>query len=173
VVAGQALVIRFGVVTCCCMLGSVSLSSTPRSTLTRLRDRASTDRADLYAVLDAGLICHLGLVRGGAPVMLPTGYAHASDTIYLHASTGAGYLRSGRRSGLRVGHPPGRDRLRPLGVPPLDELPKCRGAWHCPSRKRSRGEVAALNAIVEHLALQVHGPTPDNRTGGSWRQLQF
>jgi hypothetical protein len=48
------------------MLESVSLSSTPRSTLTRLRERARTDRADLYAVLDVGLICHLGVVRDGA-----------------------------------------------------------------------------------------------------------
>jgi uncharacterized protein len=73
------------------MLEAVSLSSTPRSTLTRLRDRARTDPADLYAVLDAGLICHLGMVRHGAPVVLPTGYARVGDTVYLHASTGAGY----------------------------------------------------------------------------------
>ncbi|HEY6811941.1 MAG TPA: pyridoxamine 5'-phosphate oxidase family protein, partial [Propionibacteriaceae bacterium] len=71
----------------------VSLSNTPRSTLTRLRERARTERADLYAVLDAGLICHLGLVRDGAPVVLPTGYARVDDTVYLHGSTGAGYLR--------------------------------------------------------------------------------
>jgi hypothetical protein len=38
----------------CCMLADVSLSDTPRSTLTRLRERARSDRADLYAVLDAG-----------------------------------------------------------------------------------------------------------------------
>jgi hypothetical protein len=37
----------------CCMLADVSLSDTPRSTLTRLRERARSDRADLYAVLDA------------------------------------------------------------------------------------------------------------------------
>jgi hypothetical protein len=60
------------------MLADVSLSDTPRSTLTRLRERARSDRADLYAVLDAGLICHLGLVRDGAPVVLPTGYARST-----------------------------------------------------------------------------------------------
>ena len=61
--------------------------------LTRLPERARTDRADLYAVLDAGLICHLGLVGDGAPVVLPTGYARVDDTVYLHGSTRAGYLR--------------------------------------------------------------------------------
>src|SRR5512133_3237479 len=97
------------------MLADVSLSDTPRSTLTRLRERARSDRADLYAVLDAGLICHLGLVRDGAPVVLPTGYARVDDTVYLHGSTGAGCLCA-------------------LGVPPLDELPK-----RCRARHRPRG----------------------------------
>lgn len=67
--------------------------STPRSTITRLGERGRTDRADLYAVLDAGLVCHLGLVRDGAPVVLPTGYGRIDDTVYVHGSTGAGYLR--------------------------------------------------------------------------------
>jgi len=71
----------------------VSLSTTRRSTVTRLRERARTDRDDLYAVLDAGLVCHLGLVRDGAPVVLPTGYGRIDDTVYVHGSTGAGWLR--------------------------------------------------------------------------------
>jgi hypothetical protein len=53
------------------MLDSVSLSSTPRSTLTRHRERSRTNRADLYAVLDAGLICHLGLVGTVRRVLPP------------------------------------------------------------------------------------------------------
>jgi hypothetical protein len=44
-------------------------------------------------VLDAGLVCHVGLVRDGAPVVLPTGYGRVGDTLYLHGSTGAGWLR--------------------------------------------------------------------------------
>jgi uncharacterized protein len=44
-------------------------------------------------VLDAGLICHLGLVRDGAPVVLPTGYSRIDDTVYLHGSTGANLPR--------------------------------------------------------------------------------
>ncbi|HLU55430.1 MAG TPA: pyridoxamine 5'-phosphate oxidase family protein [Pseudonocardia sp.] len=71
----------------------MSLSTTARTTLTRHRERARTDRADLYAVLDAGLVCHVGLVRDGAPVVLPTGYGRIDDTVYVHGSTGAGWLR--------------------------------------------------------------------------------
>jgi uncharacterized protein len=69
------------------------LSSTPRSTVRRLKDRARSDRQDLYDVLDQGLICHLGLVLDGAPVVLPTAYGRDGDTVYLHGSTGARSLR--------------------------------------------------------------------------------
>ncbi|GAA1983913.1 pyridoxamine 5'-phosphate oxidase family protein [Amycolatopsis minnesotensis] len=73
------------------------LSSTPRSTLTRKKDRAATDRQALYDVLREGLICHLGLVRDGAPVVLPTGYGRDGDTLYLHGSTGSGNIRDAAR----------------------------------------------------------------------------
>ena len=70
------------------------LSPTPRSTVRRGAKRARSDRADLYAVLDAGLVGHLGVVLGGSPVVLPTGYGRRGDTLYLHGSTGAASLRA-------------------------------------------------------------------------------
>ena len=76
------------------MSTTTPLSPTPRSTVRRIGDRARTDRADLYAVLDAGLVGHLGIVLGGAPVVLPTGYGRDGDTLYLHGSTGAATLRA-------------------------------------------------------------------------------
>ena len=69
------------------MTAEMPLSASPRTTLHRLRERARTDRDDLYAVLDAGLICHLGVVVDGAPVVLPTGYGRIGDTLYLHGSS--------------------------------------------------------------------------------------
>ncbi|MGY1830884.1 pyridoxamine 5'-phosphate oxidase family protein [Geodermatophilus sp. SYSU D01180] len=70
------------------------LSPTPRSTVRRGARRARTDRAELHAVLDAGLVGHLGVVLGDAPVVLPTGYGRRGDTLYLHGSTGAATLRA-------------------------------------------------------------------------------
>ncbi|MGY2003140.1 pyridoxamine 5'-phosphate oxidase family protein [Blastococcus sp. SYSU DS1024] len=70
------------------------LSPTDRSTVRRGSKRARTDRADLYAVLDAGLIGHLGMQLGDAPVVLPTGYGRRGETLYLHGSTGAATLRA-------------------------------------------------------------------------------
>ena len=70
------------------------LSATPRTTLSRRKHRAVTDRAALHAVLDEALICHLGVVRDGVPLVLPTGYGRDGDTLYLHGSTGASSLRT-------------------------------------------------------------------------------
>ncbi len=72
------------------------LSPTPRSTPHRTKHRTVTDRATLYDVLDDGLICHLGVVLDGTPVVLPTGYGRDGETLYLHGSTGArGLLAAG------------------------------------------------------------------------------
>ena len=75
---------------------SLPLSATDRTRLRRHRERGSSDRADLYAVLDAGLICHLGVVAGGSPRVLPTTYARDGDLLYLHGSSAnAGFAAAG------------------------------------------------------------------------------
>jgi nitroimidazol reductase NimA-like FMN-containing flavoprotein (pyridoxamine 5'-phosphate oxidase superfamily) len=71
-------------------LSSAPLSSTPRTTLRRHKERGSADRAELYAILDAGLICHLGVVADGMPLVLPTAFARDGDTMYLHGSSANG-----------------------------------------------------------------------------------
>ncbi|MEU4225631.1 pyridoxamine 5'-phosphate oxidase family protein [Nonomuraea sp. NPDC026600] len=76
------------------------LSTTPRTTLGREKNRGSSDRNDLYEVLDTGLFCHLGVVVDGHPMVVPTGYGRLGETLYLHGSTGARSLRAG--SGAEV-----------------------------------------------------------------------
>ncbi len=73
---------------------STPLSPTDRSTIRRGARRARTDRAELYAALDAAPVCHLGVVLDGAPVVVPTVYGRDGDTLYLHGSTGAATLRA-------------------------------------------------------------------------------
>jgi uncharacterized protein len=82
------------------------LSSTARTTLRRHRERGSSDRADLYRILDEGLICHLGVVADGAPVVLPTAYGREGNTLYLHGSSanGAFAAADGQRVCVTVTH---------------------------------------------------------------------
>jgi uncharacterized protein len=71
------------------------LSSTPRTRLQRGRDRGRTDRSALYAVLDAGMICHLGVPVDGTPRVIPTAYGYDRDNLYLHGSTGSRSMLAG------------------------------------------------------------------------------
>ncbi|MEU1900723.1 pyridoxamine 5'-phosphate oxidase family protein [Nocardiopsis dassonvillei] len=71
------------------------LSTTERTRLRRGKHKARTDRADLYDLLDEGMVCHLGVVVDGAPMVVPTAYGRIGDTLYLHGSTGARSLRAG------------------------------------------------------------------------------
>lgn len=77
---------------------SRTLSPTGRTSLTRHRERGKSDRADLFTVLREALVCHVGIVREGEPVVLPSVYAVDPDgpddggTLYLHGSVAAPWL---------------------------------------------------------------------------------
>jgi uncharacterized protein len=63
---------------------------TPRTTPTRYRERAHYDRQTVHDILDEALICHLGYLSAGKPVVLPTTHARLGETLYLHGSSGSG-----------------------------------------------------------------------------------
>ena len=71
---------------------------TDRTTPTRSPQRASYDRDVVHAILDEAYVCHLGFVRDGAPVVLPTLFGRVGDRLYLHGSNGSSPLRMAGRS---------------------------------------------------------------------------
>ena len=130
-----------------------TLSPTARSTIRRGAGRARTDRAELHAVLDAGLICHLGTVLGDAPVVLPTAYGRVDDTLYLHGSTGAASLRGADDAPVCV------------TVTHVDGVVHARSVFHFSMNYRSAvvhgrarrvtddaERLAGLRAVTEHVA---------------------
>jgi hypothetical protein len=135
------------------MSTDLSLSPTDRTRLHRLRERGRTDRAELYAVLDAGLVCHLGVIIDGSPVVLPTGYGRTGEVLYLHGSSANRSLLAadGQEACVTVTH--------------LDGLVCARAIFHHSMNYRSAvvfgvprlvtGEaekLAALRAVAEQLA---------------------
>lgn len=60
----------------------------------RVNERAAYDRAAIDAVLDAGLIAHLGFVDDGQPYVIPTLHARIGDDLYVHGSSAARSLRT-------------------------------------------------------------------------------
>jgi nitroimidazol reductase NimA-like FMN-containing flavoprotein (pyridoxamine 5'-phosphate oxidase superfamily) len=59
----------------------------PRVTVRRQPDRGRYDSSSINAILDAGLVCSVGFVEGGRPVVIPMLYARQGAVVYLHGST--------------------------------------------------------------------------------------
>ena len=71
-----------------------ALTPTDRTRLRRFAQKGSYARSDLYAVLDAGFVCHLGLTTPDGPMVLPTSYGRSGDQLYLHGSVASRSLRA-------------------------------------------------------------------------------
>ena len=67
-----------------------SYQPTARTVPTRYRERARYDCATVHGILDEALICHVGYVNDGRPVVLPTTHVRLDEVLYLHGSTGSG-----------------------------------------------------------------------------------
>lgn len=65
----------------------------------QLREKARYDKASVHAVLDAGLVAHVGLVQEGEPVVVPMLYGRDGDTLYLHGARKARVVRLLERTG--------------------------------------------------------------------------
>ena len=78
------------------------LPVTERTRHRRLREQGSTDRRELDDILAAGVICHLGVVVDGYPMVVPTVYGLAGDTLYLHGSVASRSLVSAPQATICV-----------------------------------------------------------------------
>ncbi|MFD9395306.1 pyridoxamine 5'-phosphate oxidase family protein [Streptomyces sp. NPDC060000] len=144
---------------------AAAYTPTDRTVPTRSAQKASYDKELVHAILDEGYVCHLGFVRDGAPVVLPTLYARVGETLYVHGSTGSRPLRMTGQAdpGLPVC----------LTVTHVDGLVLARSAFHHSINYRSvvvhgvaydvtdpREKLAALDALVDHV---VPGRAADSR----------
>ena len=79
-----------------------------RTILSRRRDRARRhperahyDRATVYAILDAALLCHIGYVIDEKPYVTPTLFWRHGDRLFWHGSSASRMLRM-QRTGIPV-----------------------------------------------------------------------
>lgn len=133
----------------------IDVAPTERTTLKRLPDRGRHDRDTIDAILDEGLVCHLGLVDPeGRPFVIPTIHARVDDVLYVHGSPASRALRTAERGGIDAC----------VTVTLIDGLVLARSAFHHSVNYRSvvvygratkvedRDEkLTALEAIVEHV----------------------
>jgi nitroimidazol reductase NimA-like FMN-containing flavoprotein (pyridoxamine 5'-phosphate oxidase superfamily) len=127
----------------------------------RLPQRGVYDRAAVHAILDEGLVCHVGFVADGHPFVIPTTYARVGDRLYIHGSAASRMLRV-VRDGIPVS----------VTVTLIDGLVLARSAFHHSMNYRSvvalgtarevtdpAEKLAALDAIVEHVVPGRTGQT--------------
>jgi len=130
-----------------------SYEPTDRTEVRRLPKRAVYDRAQIDAILDAGMVCHVGFVADSQPYVLPTGYVRSGDQVYFHGSAASRMLRT-LASGLDVC----------VTVTLLDGLVLARSAFHHSVNYRSvvilgkarlvtdaTERVEALRAFTNHV----------------------
>jgi len=138
------------------MTSSSTEGEGPPSERTRLRrhpERGGYDRASVHAVLDEGLVAHVGILTDHGPVVLPMAYARVATTLYLHGAAGNALLRAAKDAPVCA------------TVTLLDGLVLARSAFHHSLNYRSvvvfgtGRRVAdeaehrlALAAIVDHVA---------------------
>lgn len=128
-------------------------AKTERNRVRRVPARGAYDKATIYPIVDDALICHVGLVDAGQPVVIPTLHARCGDEILLHGATTSRlmtYAASGAPLCITVTH--------------VDGLVLARSVFHHSANYRSavlfgRGvpiedeeeKMAALAAFTEKL----------------------
>lgn len=73
---------------------STKLQQTDRTTISRHDERASYDREIAYAILDEGLVAHVGLDTGSGVMVIPMTYARIGDELILHGAVASRWLSS-------------------------------------------------------------------------------
>jgi uncharacterized protein len=132
---------------------SIVLEQSERTRIHRLPQRGSYHRDTIHAILDEALICHVGFIVEGRPVVIPTIHTRIDNRLYFHGSPAAGMLRTLRE---------GVDACVTVTI--LDGLVLARSAFHHSMNYRSvvvlgqaeevvdRDEkLRVLTAIVEHV----------------------
>jgi uncharacterized protein len=141
------------------------LEPTPRTVLRRKRERGRADWDTMAAILDEGLLCHVGFTDDGTTYVVPMAYTRVDDVLYLHGAAGNRTLRA-----LAAGAE------ACVTVTLLDGLVLARSAFHHSMNYRSvvllgpatrvddEGEqLMAAAALLDHMAPgrseDARGPT--------------
>lgn len=138
---------------------------TTRTKVRRLAKRGVYDKAQVHAILDEGFLCHVGFIQDSQPFVIPTLYARAGETLYMHGSVASRMLKT-LAQGLDVC----------VTVTLVDGYVLARSAFHHSMNYRSvtalgqarlvmeeAEKLEALRIITDHIVPQrwdeVRGPT--------------
>lgn len=134
---------------------------TPRTRIRRLPKRASYDHAAVHAVLDAGVLCHVGYVIDGQPYVTPTLYWRHGQRLYWHGSSASRMLRhlkAGVQACVTVSH--------------LDGLVLARSGFHHSVNYRAVMALGTARLVPDEDKQGVLEDFVDRLLPGRWPELR-
>lgn len=138
------------------------IAPTARTRVKRHAERGTYERSTIYDILDAGLICHVGIVEDGQPFVMPTIHARMDDRLLLHGSPGSRLLRT-----IRNGTP------LCVTVTLVDGLVLARSAMHHSMNFRSVVLLGKGSVIEEkEEKLRALRTISDHIVPGRWAEVR-
>lgn len=134
---------------------------TPRTTVKRLPKRASYDFDQVAAILDAGFLCHVGIVVDGQPFVIPTGFGRDGETLYFHGSSVSRTLRQAAEGVPMC-----------LTVTHLDGLVLARSGFHSSMNYRSVVVLGSARKVEGDEKLHALEVISEQILKGRWAQIR-
>ena len=123
---------------------AVTTAPSQRTTVRRGANRAVYETDEIRAILDAGMIAHVGVQTPDGPLVLPMAYGRDDDNIYVHGAVANHLLGSGDGTDVCV------------TVTLVDGLVIARGVFHNSMNYRSvviRGRASRVDGDEERLRV--------------------
>jgi nitroimidazol reductase NimA-like FMN-containing flavoprotein (pyridoxamine 5'-phosphate oxidase superfamily) len=133
-----------------------------RSKVRRIPQRGVYDREVIDRILDEAVVCQVGIVENGQPVIIPMAYARVGDSIYLHGSKASRLLRT-----LASGAPVC------ISATLVDGLVLARSAFHHSMNYRSVVVFGSGRAVEDpDEKTQAFQALLDRMVPGRWQQIR-
>ena len=126
----------------------------------RRSDRANYDEAAIYAVLDEGLVAHVGFMADDRPFVIPMVYGRIGDRLYLHGAKAARFAKV-MGEGVPVC----------VTVTLTDGIVVGRSAFHCSMNFRSVVAHGSAKLVEnQHEATSALAAITDHLLPGRWQE---
>lgn len=133
-----------------------------RTRVRRAPARADYERETIDAILDDGLVAHLGFAVDGQPYVIPTLHARLGDTVYIHGSAASRMIRT-----LTGGVP------ACLTVTLIDAMVLARSAFHHSMNYRSVVVLGEARAVADPDELMtVMEAFTEKLVPGRWDEVR-
>jgi nitroimidazol reductase NimA-like FMN-containing flavoprotein (pyridoxamine 5'-phosphate oxidase superfamily) len=128
----------------------------------RRSDRATYDRAAIYALLDEAFVVHVGFIDAGRPIVLPMVYGRVGEVLYIHGAKAARFAKALAQSVPVC-----------LTVTLLDGIVVARSAFHMSVNYRSAVLHGRATLVAERdEAERALAAITDHMVPGRWAEVR-